>query len=140
VTGKQVSGRFAPYHWGPDLANSTVKNLRRHHEESSADHDICRNFANCVPCVCAESHFDLDLLARDLLSYQVRTKADAFWKNFRENTKPIFEEFKKAGLISDYKTFTNPVTIVRATGTSRYRFPIKLCSDDKLAAKGHHRP
>ncbi len=37
-------------------------------------------------------------------------QADAFWKNFRENTKPIFEEFKKAGLISDYKTFTNPVT------------------------------
>jgi len=37
-------------------------------------------------------------------------QGDAFWKNFRENTKPIFEEFKKAGLISDYKTFTNPVT------------------------------
>jgi ABC-type sugar transport system substrate-binding protein len=37
-------------------------------------------------------------------------QADAFWKDFRENTKPIFEEFKKAGLIVDYKTFTNPVT------------------------------
>jgi hypothetical protein len=35
---------------------------------------------------------------------------DAFWKDFRENTKPIFEEFKKAGLILDYETFTNPVT------------------------------
>lgn len=37
-------------------------------------------------------------------------QGDAFWKDFREHTKPIFEEFKKAGLISDYKTFTNPVT------------------------------
>jgi hypothetical protein len=37
-------------------------------------------------------------------------QGDAFWKNFRENTKPIFDEFKKAGLIVDYKTFTNPVT------------------------------
>ncbi len=37
-------------------------------------------------------------------------QADAFWKDFRENTKPIYEEFKKAGLISDYKAFTNPVT------------------------------
>jgi hypothetical protein len=37
-------------------------------------------------------------------------QADAFWKDFREHTKPIFEEFKKAGFISDYKTFTNPVT------------------------------
>jgi hypothetical protein len=36
-------------------------------------------------------------------------QGDAFWKNFRENTKPIFDEFKKAGLIVDYKTFTNPV-------------------------------
>ena len=37
-------------------------------------------------------------------------QGDAFWKDFRENTKPIFEEFKKAGFISDYKVFTNPVT------------------------------
>src|SRR5215470_6014763 len=37
-------------------------------------------------------------------------QGDAFWKDFRDNTKPIYEEFKKAGLIVDYKTFTNPVT------------------------------
>jgi hypothetical protein len=43
--------------------------------------------------------------------YHIKSgQADAFWKDFRENTKPIFEEFKKAGFISDYKTFTNPVT------------------------------
>jgi hypothetical protein len=43
--------------------------------------------------------------------YHIKSgQADAFWKDFRENTKPIFEEFKKAGLISDYKAFTNPVT------------------------------
>jgi len=43
--------------------------------------------------------------------YHIKSgQGDAFWKDFRENTKPIFEEFKKAGLISDYKTFTNPVT------------------------------
>src|SRR5713226_7126691 len=43
--------------------------------------------------------------------YHIKSgQADAFWKNFRENTKPIFEEFKKAGFISDYKLFTNPVT------------------------------
>ena len=43
--------------------------------------------------------------------YHIKSgQADVFWKDFRENTKPIFEEFKKAGLISDYKTFTNPVT------------------------------
>ncbi len=43
--------------------------------------------------------------------YHIKSgQGDAFWKDFRENTKPIFEEFKKAGLIVDYKTFTNPVT------------------------------
>jgi len=43
--------------------------------------------------------------------YHVKSgQGDAFWKDFREHTKPIFEEFKKAGFISDYKAFTNPVT------------------------------
>ncbi len=43
--------------------------------------------------------------------YHVKSgQGDAFWKDFRENTKPIFEELKKAGLISEYKVFTNPVT------------------------------
>jgi hypothetical protein len=43
--------------------------------------------------------------------YHIKSgQGDAFWKDFRENTKPNFEEFKKAGLIVDYKTFTNPVT------------------------------
>ena len=43
--------------------------------------------------------------------YHIKSgQADVFWKDFRENTKPIFEEFKKVGLIVDYKTFTNPVT------------------------------
>src|SRR5258708_40199747 len=43
--------------------------------------------------------------------YHIKScQAVAFWNDFRENTKPIFEEFKKAGWISVYKTFTNPLT------------------------------
>jgi hypothetical protein len=64
-------------------------------------------------------------------------QGDAFWKNFRENTKPIFEEFKKAGLISDYKVFTNPVTdhpgdwdVAISTAYPNY------AALDQLAAKG----
>ena len=42
--------------------------------------------------------------------YSIKTgKGDAFWKDFRENIKPVLDEFKKAGLITDYKAFTNPV-------------------------------
>jgi ABC-type sugar transport system substrate-binding protein len=35
---------------------------------------------------------------------------DVFWNDFRQHIKPVLDEQKKAGLISDYKAFTNPVT------------------------------
>ena len=37
-------------------------------------------------------------------------QGDAFWKDIRENFRPVYDELKKAGWISDYKFFTNPVT------------------------------
>ena len=37
-------------------------------------------------------------------------QGDAFWKDIRENMKPLFEEYKKAGMISDYKVWTNLTT------------------------------
>ena len=36
-------------------------------------------------------------------------EGDAFWKDFREHIKPLYEEYKKAGLIVEYKAFINPV-------------------------------
>jgi hypothetical protein len=43
--------------------------------------------------------------------FSIKTgQGDAFWKDFRENIKPVYEEFKKAGLITDYKVFLNPVS------------------------------
>jgi hypothetical protein len=36
-------------------------------------------------------------------------QGDVFWKDFRENIKPVYEEFRKAGYILDYKAFVNPV-------------------------------
>ena len=32
---------------------------------------------------------------------------DAFWKDFRENIKPIYEEAKKAGYITEFKAWVN---------------------------------
>jgi hypothetical protein len=62
------------------------------------------------PAVAQSPNFDPGPVWR-VTYYHIKSgQGDAFWKDFRENTKPIFEEFKKAGLISDYKTFTNPVT------------------------------
>jgi hypothetical protein len=34
-------------------------------------------------------------------------QGEAFWKDFRENLKPIYESLKKENLISDYKVWTN---------------------------------
>lgn len=42
--------------------------------------------------------------------FHIKTgQGDAFWNDFRQHIKPILEEDKKQGLISDYKAFTNPV-------------------------------
>jgi hypothetical protein len=38
-------------------------------------------------------------------------QGDVFWKDFRENIKPVYEEFKKAGYILEYKAFVNPVVM-----------------------------
>ena len=35
---------------------------------------------------------------------------DAFWKDFRENIKPLFETYKKEGWITDFKAFLNDTT------------------------------
>jgi hypothetical protein len=37
-------------------------------------------------------------------------QGEAYWKDFRENVKPVFESLKKEGLISDYKVWLNVTT------------------------------
>ena len=37
-------------------------------------------------------------------------QGEPFWKDFRENLKPVYEALKKEGLLNDYKVWTNPET------------------------------
>ena len=37
-------------------------------------------------------------------------QGEAFWKDFREHLKPVYESLKKEGLISDYKVWVNVTT------------------------------
>jgi len=37
-------------------------------------------------------------------------QSEAFWKDIRENMKPVYADFKKEGLITDYKVWTNLTT------------------------------
>jgi hypothetical protein len=63
-----------------------------------------------IPAFAQSPNFDPGPVWRVTYFHIKSGQGDAFWKDFRENGKPIFEEFKKAGLILDYKIFTNPVT------------------------------
>ena len=43
--------------------------------------------------------------------YHIKTgQGDAFWKDFRENSKPVYESLKKEGMLSDYKVWENETT------------------------------
>jgi hypothetical protein len=37
-------------------------------------------------------------------------QGESFWKDFRENLKPVYESLKKEKLITDYKVWTNSTT------------------------------
>ena len=37
-------------------------------------------------------------------------QSEAFWKDIRENFKPVYADFKKEGLITDYKMWLNDTT------------------------------
>jgi hypothetical protein len=37
-------------------------------------------------------------------------QGEAFWKDMRENLKPVYESLKKEGIITDYKVWTNVTT------------------------------
>jgi hypothetical protein len=91
-----------------------------------ADHNKARVEGDCMKKVLSSVLFAAALLAAGTATaqspnynpgpvwrvsyYSIKPgQGDAFWKDIRDNFKPIYDEFKKAGLISDYKFFTNPV-------------------------------
>ena len=37
-------------------------------------------------------------------------QGEAFWKDFRENLKPVYDAVKNEGMITDYKVWTNITT------------------------------
>lgn len=53
-------------------------------------------------------NFDVGPLWRVTYFHLKPGMGDVFWSDFRQHIKPILDEQKKQGLISDYKAFTNP--------------------------------
>jgi len=58
--------------------------------------------------VCAQSpNYDVGPVWRVVYYHIKPGQSEAFWKDIRENFKPVYADFKKEGLINDYKMWLN---------------------------------
>ena len=63
-----------------------------------------------LPVYAQTPNYDLGPVWR-VTYYELKPgQGEPFWKDFRENGKPVWEMLKKEGLISDYKVWTNVTT------------------------------
>ena len=65
---------------------------------------------SALPSYAQSPNYDVGPVWRVTYFHLKPAQGDAFWKDIRENMKPLFEEYKKAGMISDYKVWTNLTT------------------------------
>jgi hypothetical protein len=65
---------------------------------------------SALPMFAQSPNYDVGPVWRVTYYHIKPGQGEAFWKDFRENLKPLFEEYKKAGMISDYKVWYNLTT------------------------------
>jgi hypothetical protein len=63
-----------------------------------------------LPSYAQNPNYDVGQVWRVTYYHIKAGQGEAFWKDFRENLKPVYESLKKEGLISDYKVWTNATT------------------------------
>jgi hypothetical protein len=63
-----------------------------------------------LPARAQNPNYDVGPVWRVTYYHIIPGQGEAFWKDFRENLKPIYESLKKEGLISDYKVWVNVTT------------------------------
>jgi hypothetical protein len=63
-----------------------------------------------LPSYAQNPNYDVGPVWRVVYFHIKPGQGEAFWKDFRENGKPVYESLKKEGLISDYKVWTNVTT------------------------------
>jgi hypothetical protein len=60
-----------------------------------------------LPVYAQSPNFDVGPVWR-VLYYHIKSgQSEAFWKDVRENVKPIYADFKKEGMVVDYKMWLN---------------------------------
>ena len=64
-----------------------------------------------APSIRAQSpNYDVGPIWRVTYYHIKPGQSEAFWKDIRENLKPVYADFKKEGLINDYKMWLNDTT------------------------------
>ncbi len=76
----------------------------------SMGHSPCCDAAGTLPTYAQNPKYNVGPVWRVVYYHIKPGQGEAFWKDFRENGKPVYESLKKEGLISDYKVWTNVTT------------------------------
>ena len=63
-----------------------------------------------VPAYSQNPNYDVGQVWRVTYFHLKPGQGEAFWKDFRENVKPVFESLKKESIIIDYKVWINATT------------------------------
>jgi hypothetical protein len=63
-----------------------------------------------LPAYSQNPNFDVGSVWRITYYHLKPGQGEAFWKDFRENLKPVYESLKKESIISDYKVWLNATT------------------------------
>ncbi len=65
---------------------------------------------SALPSYAQSPNYDVGPVWRVTYYHIKPGQGDAFWKDFRENLKPVYDAVKKEGMISDYKVWYNLTT------------------------------
>ncbi len=63
-----------------------------------------------MPSYAQSPNYDVGPVWRVIYYHIKPGQSEAFWKDIRENMKPVYADFKKEGLITDYKMWINDTT------------------------------
>jgi hypothetical protein len=63
-----------------------------------------------LPAYAQNPNYDVGPVWRVTYYHIKPGQGEAFWKDFRENVKPVYEEAKKQGILGDYKVWYNVTT------------------------------
>jgi hypothetical protein len=65
---------------------------------------------SALPVSAQSPNYDVGPVWRVTYYHLKPGQGDPFWKDFRENLKPVYDAVKKEGWITDYKVWTNVTT------------------------------